>query len=313
LRALHDASASISGWGGKVRLSRQVLRDLRWWVDLATTATERLIKRAPTTRTLHTDASTTGWGGVLDSDAEVLGFWGRTHPSGDMSILELRAITEVVCSFTQELRDQDVTLYCDNLAMVLAIRKMTSPTARIMVELRRLHGILGAANIRLHSRHVRSATNCWADELSRRENSEDWALSAGSFREVNARWGPLTIERFAMADRAHLRRFDGVRRTPGAESTDAFERNWMEENNLIVPPWDCLPRVAQKLVSQRSDAVVVGPFWPGTDWFQQLAGIASEMWKYPAGTLVSGRHDSRLETRYESPVVVFRTRRTCRN
>ena len=59
LRSLHDAIATQRGWDSvtDVRLSRQCLRNLDWWIELPARAIGRSLWTQPTTKTISSDAS----------------------------------------------------------------------------------------------------------------------------------------------------------------------------------------------------------------------------------------------------------------
>ena len=309
LRSLYDAVASVQGWapGRRVRLGRQARADLRYWTTVTMEGCRRPIRRPPTTRVLNSDASTTGWGGVLDSSLEVSGYWRREHPSGDMCYLEVRAVVEIVKSFKAELLNEEVVVYVDNLAMVHAINSMTSRTPRIMAELRVLMGILESGDIRLRARHIRSEANVWADALSRRNEATGHAVTSRMFQELERRFGAHTVEWFTTSDRAHLARFFSLTRTPNATGFEPFAESWKCENGLAVPPIEELPRVAQKAIEESADVTIVTPCWPTASWFQTLSAAAETTLKYPsAGNYVcAGRHEAQSRE-FPWSICVFR-------
>jgi hypothetical protein len=67
----------------------------------------------------------------------------------------------------------------------------------MMEELRRLCCLLDTDIINLHARYIRSATNAWADKLSRHLDNDEWELDPILFAELDARFGGHSIDRFA--------------------------------------------------------------------------------------------------------------------
>eukprot|EP00873_Tetraselmis_striata_P020371 jgi/Tetstr1/440635/TSEL_028945.t1 len=61
-------------------------------------------------------------------------------------------------------------------------------------------------DIRLRARYIRSAANVWADRLSRHMDSDDWQVDPVLFAELDARFGPRTIDQFTSALNALLPR-----------------------------------------------------------------------------------------------------------
>ena len=247
---------------------------------------------------------------MLDGSVTASGFWARTHKSGDMGWLELRAVIFAIRAFGEELAGEEVLVWCDNAAIVAAVNSKTSKTPRIMTELRHLQEALDALDTSVRAWHVFSRVNTWADALSRQRTPTGWAVTARLFRELECRFGAHSVELFSTENRAHVERFHSTHRAPGAESTEPFTWAWEKENALIVPPFDQLARVAQRLVEAPSNATVVAPFWPTQSWFIQLAGVATTTLKFPAGDglVTAGRPGE--DRRAPWPTVVFRVQST---
>ena len=94
-------------WKRNVRLSYQTMRDLNWWKHLrGATPHGCRISRATTTATIHTDASMTGWGGVLNWKASQQVVRGTFEEDVNVHIqqLEVRAVRLVVEAFVNDLR-----------------------------------------------------------------------------------------------------------------------------------------------------------------------------------------------------------------
>eukprot|EP00873_Tetraselmis_striata_P018030 jgi/Tetstr1/438294/TSEL_026861.t1 len=73
LRELHDVVGSK--WGGRVRMTHQLRRDLQWRTAVPTQANGRPIHRHVETAYMHCDSSGYGWGAVLNGRLEARGFW----------------------------------------------------------------------------------------------------------------------------------------------------------------------------------------------------------------------------------------------
>ena len=56
---------------------------------------------------------------------------------------------------------------------------------------------------------------------------------------------------------------------PGALAVDAFQQNWRQWKSFIHPPVVLLPRILQKVRSDRATALLVAPDWPGQPWYAQ--------------------------------------------
>jgi hypothetical protein len=294
LRSLHDCLATRRSWSSRVKLSRQALHDLEWWTRLPSKWNGRTIWRSPCSASLHTDASMTGWGGVVNSTLPAHGFWRSAQQRCHITLLELKAVRFSVESFVQELRGRKVLHWCDNQAVVQVLTNVTSRSPALMRELRKLWRLLDMSDISLRTRYIRSAANVWADQLSRRENRDDWMLGWKHFAALEQMYGPHTVERFATANNSHLPRFNFEFHSPGSEGVDAMALPWDGENNFMNPPWSLLDRVAQKLRMEGSAATVVAPYWVQKTWWAELQDIASEItiWKAAPDMFLPGLRGS---------------------
>eukprot|EP00873_Tetraselmis_striata_P012612 jgi/Tetstr1/432876/TSEL_022225.t1 len=73
LRELHTVVGDR--WGGRVRMTPQLRRDLQWWTSVPSQSNGKPIHRPVETAYLHTDNSGYGWDGVLNARLEARGFW----------------------------------------------------------------------------------------------------------------------------------------------------------------------------------------------------------------------------------------------
>jgi hypothetical protein len=68
LRELHCVVGEK--WGGLVRLTPQLRRDLHWWREVPSQSNGKPIRRPIETAYMHTDSSGYGWGAVLKEHFE---------------------------------------------------------------------------------------------------------------------------------------------------------------------------------------------------------------------------------------------------
>ena len=166
LRELHNCLATKTSWAGRVRLTKQALRDLLWWRDVPARWRERSIWRSADSAYLHCDASgTVGWGGVLNGLKPAKGLWREKQWPLHITLKELKAVRFTVETFLAELQGKAVLLYTQGVIGVLT--KLTSRAPALMAELRKLWWLMDVNNITLRAKYIRSAANVWADQLSR--------------------------------------------------------------------------------------------------------------------------------------------------
>ena len=294
LRELHDVMSSRKGWSALVRVTKQAYRDLQWWTSVPAKWNGRDIWRSAASALMHCDASKTAWGGVLNEELTARSFWNATERHYHITHLELQAVYNSVRRFLPWLKNRDVLLREDNMAVVHILTNHTTRSRPMMELLRKLWFVCNTNNIDLRPQYIRSSANVWADQLSRDLDLEDWRLNPEEFRRKDSEWGGATghtVDRFASMTSAQLRRYYSLHRDPHCEGTHSLRHDWSGEMNWVNPPWELLPQVAQKLREEGATATVVAPYWPATDWFRELWALAAEV------EIVPPRRDFYLPTR----------------
>ncbi len=82
-----------------------------------------------------------------------------------------------------------------------------------------------------------------ADYLSRIVDYDDWSLNPIVFEQLDALWGPHTVDRFASFHNHQLPRFNTRFWNPGLEAVDTFTVNWSGGKYWLCPPIHLVPRV----------------------------------------------------------------------
>ena len=116
---------------------------------------------------LYTDAAgSLGYGGIFGSKW-FFGAWPDDWKKFNITILEFYPIVLSVLLFGDAMRNQRITFFTDNAALVDIINKATSRDATVMVFVRRLVLACLNFNIVFRARHVPGVKNVLADSLSR--------------------------------------------------------------------------------------------------------------------------------------------------
>ena len=282
LRSLHEAMASTKGWSGRVKLPRQAVRDLRWWASFPTRWNGRSIWRPFVTAELHCDASSYGWGGVLDRQHTARGFWQQDDKPQHITYKELKAVRLSLESFLPMIAGKTILLHEDNQAVLHILTHLTSRSPGLMRELRKLWWVLDAHDINLRPRYIRTVANIWADQLSRELGRDDWMFNPRLFRTLDRLWGTHSVDWFATEHNSQLPQFNTIRCCARSAGQDAFLQDRNRENNWVNPPWELLGAVVQKLhQNPNARATVIAPAWVNRPWHQQLLQTASETITYP--------------------------------
>ena len=316
LRSLHNCVATGGqDWSRRVRLSSAAKTDLQFFIDLPARWNGRAIRRSPHTAVLHTDASLTAWGAVLNCRTPARGFWRPHQRREHITLLEARALRYGVESFVRCLRGRRVLLFGDNQALVHTLSSWTSRSPALYLQLRKLWYLLDVNDISIDPRHLLSHQNYQADDLTRLYPFDDWSISGSLFSALEARWGPHSVDRFASANAALLPRYNSRFLDPRSSGVDAFaQTDWRRHNNYCNPPIAELNRLAQLLRETGAAATVLAPYWPAQPWFQALSELArATLFVPPAPALFCpgrlGRSASAAQLTWS--VIAFRIEASC--
>jgi hypothetical protein len=125
---------------------------------------------------------------------------------------------------------------------------------------------------------IASEQNGVADQESRIMDYNDWEVKQEVFNQINWKWGPFTVDRFASNLNNKVRRFNSWRMCPGTEAVDAFTQDWKGENNWIVPPVNLIHKVINHIQETQATGVMIVPNWPGQPWWPQLQQMTVDSW-----------------------------------
>lgn len=287
LRSLYDCISTKRTWDSDVRLSKQAIRDLRWWTQLRRENLSRAIFREATTATLFSDSSGYAWGGVLNGTVISHGLWtSAQRERHHITELELLAVLENVKAHLPRLRRRKILVLEDNQAVCYVFRNSSSRSPVLMALLRETWAICELNDIELSVQYVSTHDNL-SDAPSRMRHSDHWRLLPDVLAYVEKKFGfKHTVDRFATAATTLLPRFNSPFPDPEhrSEAVDGLSTDWHCEHNWWHPPVHLLNSVATRL--QREPAVhgtVVAPYWPTEAWFSALRGVAASAVVVPQG------------------------------
>ena len=239
------------------------MEELTFWSSSLEGYNSRPIWHSPSAvRVVYSDASETGNGGfVVEHGACVShGQWTAEQAKYSSTWRELSAVRMVLAAVADKLSNCRVRWFTDNQNVVRILQVGSRKPDLQSVALKVLN-LLIQYHIVLEPEWVPREK---ADYLSRIIDYDDWFLNPVVFAELDAAWGPHTVDRFAdFHNRFHSRCWN-----PGSEAVDAFTVNWRGENNWWCPPITLIPRVIGHAHVCRAVGTLVvpcwlsAPFWP---------------------------------------------------
>jgi hypothetical protein len=129
--------------------------------------------------------------------------------------------------------------------------------------------------VRLYATYISTHDNHLADDLSRGRRAPAWRLPQHLFDQLQRRWGPHSVDRFASQHAHLLPRWNSLD-PDGAETVDAFSTSWSSENNFLNAPWDLLPRILAKVRAENATATLIAPWWPAQPWWPVLQDLSCD-------------------------------------
>ena len=170
-------------------------------------------------------------------------------------------------TFGTKLKNHRVRWFTDNQNVVRIVLHGSRKPA-LQGEAMAILSIGLLQQIRLEPEWIPREENEFADYLSRLSDSVDWMLNPEIFEELDARWGPHTMDRFADGYNAQLHRFNSHYWCPGTEVVDIFTCDWEEDNNWWCPPLYLIPQLIKHAEATQAQGTLVipqwacAPFWP---------------------------------------------------
>ena len=257
-----------------MKISKTSYDDLRWWINSADSLFKPIVLSQPEV-TLFTDASSLGWGGVLDN-IHIGGRWTPSEATHHINYLEMLAVFFALKAFQMQLCGKHVCVRIDNMTTVSDISKIGTSHSRKRNNLTRdiwnwciTHGIF------LTAARIPGAENVTADVESRKTRDEtEWALDSAIFKKgtLRLRVHP-EIDLFASRLNYKLKPFVAYQPDPEATAVNAFTISWKSYSFYAFPPFTIITLVLQKIREEQSTGLIVVPNWPTQPWWPCLMRI----------------------------------------
>ena len=240
---------------------------------------------------LMTDASRSGWGGVLIPHS-VSGTWPPSFISCSINWLELQAVLLSVKHFLPHLRGNCVQLLTDNSTVVACIRHQGTLRSPALMDLSvTLLEFCLAHSISLIPKHLCGALNVLADQGSRSEPiATEWSLDSETFAWVASEFGPFQVDLFATRENHQLPDYVSPCPDQGAVESNALSIPWSRWDSIyLFPPVPLLSKVSSLLLQFRGRGALIAPFYAQSSWLPNLLRRSSEHLPLPPGHSLSQR------------------------
>jgi hypothetical protein len=210
-----------------------------------------------------------------------------------IALKELKAVRHGLHQNLDAIRGRTVKLYQDNMAVVGALRKMSSRCPALMAEIKELVPWLLEHKIRLEVVYIRSEANL-ADAPSRQRGLDMWSLHLPTQQEL-LRLVESTLGSQVCTDACRQSKVDPRFDTPlhcrHSAVFNGLLLDWSQPVTLwLNPPWHLLPQVLEKLRVSRARGILVYPYWPLQPWFQEVQRLSTFHFSLPPPRLCVRSH-----------------------
>lgn len=169
LRRIHNAAMNLKRPWHRVRVTSEMLKDVRWWANYLETfnGCVDMVDPRPM-EPMFTDACNVAGAAVM-GDEFVYARWEHWAQTSQLHInyKEALAFELGLTKWADKLQNRKVIVYSDNVTAVSLLNKCSTKDKTVMESLRRIFWLSARFNFRLTCRYYRGCDNRIADGVSR--------------------------------------------------------------------------------------------------------------------------------------------------
>lgn len=130
--------------------------------------------------------------------------------------------------------------------------------------------------------HISTEDNYIADQLSRHYYANhEWILDMTLFHNLSQKWGTPILDAFATPLNTKCKLFCSRAVVGRGSLGDAFMVPWSQGLTYLFPPLPLIQRTILKTKQDRTNAIIIAPWWPRQLWFMTLLRMLSTHWRFP--------------------------------
>ena len=261
---------------GTIIVSQEVKRDLTWWEQNLQTIYAHIQPTDPQ-HTIHTDASTHGYGFWEKSKNIKAGQrWALEEQTYHINVLEIIAILYALQSVYQHYEHTHIRIMTDNTTAMAAINNQGSTKSPQCNKFaREIWDWAIKRNIWLSAAHIPGIDNVEADEASREFKDQlEWTIQHEHFQRITEIFGIPQIDLFASRLNHKTEIYCSYRPDPHAHAIDAFTIKWDFPLAYAFPPFCMVGKMLQKIVRDKTLAIIIVPNWPTKPWYPIVHNLA---------------------------------------
>ena len=182
-----------------------------------------------------------------------------------INVLELKAVLFGLKALCEKFKDTHIKVLTDNTTAVHTINKMGSCRSKPCDQIvRQIWDWAIKRNNWITASHIPGVLNIEADEESRKcELRSEWQLNKNIFQTVIQHFKVFPdLDLFATRINTQLPSFFSYRPDPDAMAVNAFSVDWEFINFYCFPPFSCIGKVIQKIITDNASGILIVPNWP---------------------------------------------------
>ena len=197
-RHLYAVQNDAGSFFQRVSLSDDALMEIDFWLNnFKDLVGQPIWHSSPCIDVIsYSDASSTGWAGYVVQLGNIVarGEWEHLDYLQSSTFRELKAVRLVIMeSFAPLLAFKECKHRSDNQGTV-SVMSIGSNKPLLQQEATKIYSICRSHGIRLFPEWIPRHLNCKADYWSRVIETDDWMLNPDHFLELDALWGPHTVD-----------------------------------------------------------------------------------------------------------------------
>jgi hypothetical protein len=233
------------------------------------------------------------------NNQEHRGQWKQDEMNRSSTWRELEAARRVFEVFANELEGKQFTWKTDSLNAVRILKtgSMINDLQEVTIKLRLWKSEFC---VQINGKWIARQFNRQADRLSRCVDYDDWSITQEAFLQIDSKWGPFQIDRFASLQNRKTERFNSQFAEKQTDGVDAFKQDWafsqnIEEkiNNWICPPVKVILSVLKKIKADKVTGTLVVPYWESAFYWPSIWQLIQErnndpkqVWRFHTGFLI---------------------------
>ena len=291
---LEKTAQNYEAW---VTLDPLAKEELTWWRENLRLLNGKPIKIQPPDLIISSDAAKGlqgGWGAHCGK-VSTGGQWTPEEKGLHINILELKAASLAIKTFTKNNRNIAIHLLLDNQVALAYVLKMGRPSNETLLHLaKEIWTYLIDKQITLTAEYIPSKLNKIADFKSRNcQDWGDWKLDKTIFKKVIVLWGMPEIDLFASRTSHQIPKYYSWNPDPHCLAVDALVQKWDQNLLYAFPPFCLIGRCLEKLRRTSTTLILIAPIWVTQPWYPTLLGmltahpriirLTKESLKHPSG------------------------------